>query len=228
MVLSWEPKGSAVINVLENLPFSTASASIRVEPVQARSAARVSALLDAACEAMHDLGYEQLTTAMVADRAGASIGTVYRYFPDRVAVLQAVAQRNLELVSQVLTTAFAKHNPSSVRETIDVVVDQLVEVFRNEKGFRSLRAGDCLDLRPVAATRTNNSRIAEIVREDVRQRLGIRLDSEGRLAFETAIDVIDALLSRAFLLSDRGEGALIEEARRMGHAAVNGTENRIS
>jgi AcrR family transcriptional regulator len=165
---------------------------------------------------------------MVAERAGASIGTVYRYFPDRVAVLQAVAQRNLERVSRALIGAFEARNPANIQETLDVVVDQLVEVFRSEKGFRSLRVGDCLDLRPVVASRTNNSLIAEIVREDARQRLGIRLDSEGRLAFETAIDVIDALLCRAFLRSDRGEGALIEEARRLGHAAVNGTENRVS
>ncbi|MBT5616278.1 MAG: helix-turn-helix transcriptional regulator, partial [Microbacteriaceae bacterium] len=79
-----------MMNMTDNHATMTISAPIRVEPVQARSTARVNALLDAACETMHQLGYEQLTTAMVAERAGASIGTVYRYFPDRIAVLQAV------------------------------------------------------------------------------------------------------------------------------------------
>lgn len=195
-----------------------------MEPVQARSTARVNALLDAACETMHELGYEQLTTAMVADRAGASIGTVYRYFPDRVAVLQAVAQRNLERVTSVITKQLSAQNPTTVNQTFDVVVDALVEVFRSEKGYRSLRVGDCLDLRPVVTGRSGNTQIAEIVREDIRQRLGLRLDSEGRLACETAIDVVDALLDRAFLRSDRGEGALIEEARRMARAAVAAIE----
>lgn len=195
-----------------------------MEPVQARSTARVNALLDAACETMHELGYEQLTTAMVADRAGASIGTVYRYFPDRVAVLQAVAQRNLERVTSVITKQLSAQNPTTVNQTFDVVVDALVEVFRSEKGYRSLRVGDCLDLRPVVTGRSGNTQIAEIVREDIRQRLGLRLDSEGRLACETAIDVVDALLGRAFLRSDRGEGALIEEARRMARAAVAAIE----
>lgn len=216
-------KGCDPINVLENIPLNSA-ASIRVEPVQARSTARVNALLDAASETMHELGYEQLTTAMVADRAGASIGTVYRYFPDRVAVLQAVAQRNLERVTRVITEELSRHNPTSVAQTFDVVIDALVEVFRSEKGYRSLRVGDCLDLRPVVTGRGGNTQIAEIVREDIRHRLGLRLDSEGRLACETAIDVADALLGRAFLRSDRGEGALIEEARRMALAAVAGIE----
>src|SRR5580698_1466695 len=84
-----------------------ASANLRNEPVQARSTARLSALLDAAAAAIAELGYERLTTAMVAERAGASIGTVYRYFPDRIAVLQALAARNLELVLGGLRGAVA-------------------------------------------------------------------------------------------------------------------------
>ncbi len=159
---------------------------------------------------------------MVAERAGASIGTVYRYFPDRIAVLQAVAQRNLERVTHVVNLELSRSNPSSVAETFDVVVETLANVFRSEKGFRSLRVGDVLDLRPVVTSRSGNAQVAEVVREDLRNRLNLRLDSEGRLACETAIDVVDALLGRAFLQSDRGEGALIEEARRMAHAAVAG------
>jgi hypothetical protein len=37
---------------------------------------------------------------------------------------------------------------------------------------------------------------------------------------ETAVDVIDALLGRAFLHSDKGEGTLIDEARRMARLAL--------
>jgi hypothetical protein len=59
------------------------------------------------------------------------------------------------------------------------------------------------------------------VSDDLRERLNVRLDSAGRLAVETAIDVIDALLGRAFLQSDRGEGTLINEARRLGRLALS-------
>jgi AcrR family transcriptional regulator len=196
------------------------SQAIRVEPVQARSAARVNALLDAASDAMHDLGYEQLTTAMVAERAGASIGTVYRYFPDRIAVLQAVASRNLERASRALARALASRNPSSAEESLDCAVDALVDVFRQERGFRSLRVGDCLDIRPVTSGRGGNAELARVVRDDLHQRLGLRLDSAGRLSIETALDVVDALLARAFLGSDRGDSTLIDEAKRMARAAV--------
>lgn len=208
------------MSIIENASLALGSAAIRVEPVQARSAARVNALLDSASQAIHEFGYEQLTTAMVAERAGASIGTVYRYFPDRIAVLQAVAARNLDRASHSVMAKLSSANPETLVATIDCVVDALVELFLSEPGFRSLRVGDGLDIRPVSSGRNGNAELARVVRDDVHRRLGLRLDSASRLSIETAFDVIDALLGRAFLSSQHGDSALIEEARRMGRAAV--------
>jgi len=208
--------------VMENQPTMTISAPIRVEPVQARSAARVNALLDAACETMHEVGYEQLTTAMVAERAGASIGTVYRYFPDRLAVLHAVAARNLEVVLGALGANMATATVGNLSEAMTVTVDTLVEIFTSEKGFRSLRVGDVLDIRPIPSGRQGNAAIAQAIRENLQARSNLRLDSAGRLGVETAVDVIDALLGRAFLHSDRGDNTLIAEAHRVAQLSVQG------
>ena len=49
--------------------------SLRNEPVQARSAARLETLLDAAAAVVDEIGGERLTTANVAEHAGVSIGT---------------------------------------------------------------------------------------------------------------------------------------------------------
>ena len=207
-------------NMIENHVTMTISAPIRVEPVQARSTARVNALLDAACETMHQLGYEQLTTAMVAERAGASIGTVYRYFPDRIAVLQAVAARNLDKLLLSLKDNQALDTPKDLSAAMTVAVDTLVEMFRTETGFRSLRVGDVLDIRPIPAGRRGNADIAQAIREDLQERANVRLDSAGRLAVETAIDVVDALLGRAFMVSERGDATLIDEAHRVAQLTV--------
>ena len=61
--------------------------ALRVEPAQERSLARIDALLDAAATVVDEVGFDRLTTAQVAELSGASIGTVYRYFPDRIALL---------------------------------------------------------------------------------------------------------------------------------------------
>lgn len=208
------------ISIVENPVSYAPSTPIRVEPVQARSAARVGALLDAACQTMHEVGYEQLTTAMVAERAGASIGTVYRYFPDRVAVLQAVAARNLERVTQALRADLAKSAPATVNAALRTALDTLTRFFREEPGFRSLRVGDVLDIRPLAGSRGGNAEIAAVIKDYLHDAHGLRLDSAGRVAIETAVDVVDALLGRAFMHSDRGESTVLSEAHRVSQCIV--------
>ena len=64
---------------------------LRNSPVQARSVDRLATILDAARPVLQEVGRDRLTTGMVAEAAGCSIGTLYRYFPDRVAVLDAIA-----------------------------------------------------------------------------------------------------------------------------------------
>lgn len=169
---------------------------------------------------MHEVGYEQLTTAMVAERAGASIGTVYRYFPDRVAVLQAVAARNLERVTQALRADLSTAQPSDVSGALAIALGTLTRFFREEPGFRSLRVGDVLDIRPVPASRGGNAEIASVLKDYLLETHGVRLDSEQRVAIETAIDVIDALLGRAFMHSERGESTVLAEAERVSQCVV--------
>jgi len=208
------------ISIVENPVSYAPSTPIRVEPVQARSAARVGALLDAACQTMHEVGYEQLTTAMVAERAGASIGTVYRYFPDRVAVLQAVAASNLETVTQAFRADLAKSAPATVNAALRTALDTLTRFFREEPGFRSLRVGDVLDIRPLAGSRGGNAEIAAVIKDYLHDAHGLRLDSAGRVAIETAVDVVDALLGRAFMHSDRGESTVLSEAHRVSQCIL--------
>lgn len=192
-----------------------ASANLRNEPVQARSTARLTALLDAAAAAIDELGYERLTTAMVAERAGASIGTVYRYFPDRIAVLQALAGRNLDRVLSSVDRAVADRRSTSWREAITAFFDSYVDAFRSEPGFASLRAGDVLDLRPATGTSTVNSHIAEVLLRALAERFGIEVSAKAKFGLENAIVIQDALVARAFARSPRGEAAFLESGRSL-------------
>jgi len=85
---------------------------LRNSPVQARSVGRLATILDAARQVLEEVGRDRLTTGMVAEAAGCSIGTLYRYFPDRVAVLDAIAPdrdlaaEKLETIRQALPEAF--------------------------------------------------------------------------------------------------------------------------
>ena len=70
----------------------------RKSPVQARSAASVDAILEATIQVLLGVGKERLTTTKVALRAGVSVGTLYQYFPNKSALLQAALRRHMEAV----------------------------------------------------------------------------------------------------------------------------------
>jgi AcrR family transcriptional regulator len=194
---------------------SGASATLRNEPVQARSTARLTALLDAAAAAIDELGYERLTTAMVAERAGASIGTVYRYFPDRIAVLQALSARNLERVFVGITAACADRGNKTWREASLGCFDAYVSAFRSEPGFASLRGGDIIDLRPATSAATVNSHLADVMANSLAARFGTDASVETRFAFENAVEVMDALVARAFARAKHGDAAFLDSGRAL-------------
>ena len=201
------------LEVLLDSSIAAGSPQLRNEPVQARSTARLAALLDAAAAVVDEIGYERLTTAMVADNAGASIGTVYRYFPDRIAVLQALGARNLERVLQRASDEVVDARHANWAEALTAAFDVLVDAFRHERGFRSLRVGDVIDLRPPAGTRTYNSIVAESLHAGLVARFNVPNTPEAQFAFETAIEISDALASRAFALDDNGDQAFLDASR---------------
>lgn len=72
---------------------SPAKSSPRRMPKQERATARRDALLDAAAGLFAEKGYGGATMTAVAQRAGASIGTLYEYFPDKHTLANALAKR---------------------------------------------------------------------------------------------------------------------------------------
>jgi AcrR family transcriptional regulator len=74
----------------------------RKTPVQTRSAVTVDAILDAAIQVLVAVGKERLTTTLVAQRAGVSVGTLYQYFPNKSALLQASLRRHMDEVGRAV------------------------------------------------------------------------------------------------------------------------------
>lgn len=74
-------------------------------PVQSRSTATVSAILEATIQVLLREGKEKLTTTLVAKRAGVSVGTLYQYFPNKRVLLQEVLRRHLNEVADAVENA---------------------------------------------------------------------------------------------------------------------------
>ena len=72
------------------------TATLRNTPRQARADRRVAQIRAAARLVIVTRGRDRFTTADVATLAGCSIGTLYRYFPDRVALLDDLFPHHVE------------------------------------------------------------------------------------------------------------------------------------
>jgi AcrR family transcriptional regulator len=69
---------------------TTNLSSNRRIPQQPRAERRVAQLVDAAAAVLAETGYDAATMTAIAERAGASIGAVYQYFPNKEAIVLAL------------------------------------------------------------------------------------------------------------------------------------------
>lgn len=69
----------------------------RRTPKQERAQATVDAILQATAQLLvADGGVARLSTNRIAKRAGVSVGTLYQYFPDKEAIVQALGEQTLD------------------------------------------------------------------------------------------------------------------------------------
>jgi AcrR family transcriptional regulator len=99
----------------------------RKSPRQARSQATVDAIFDATIQVLLAEGLQRLTTLRVAERAGASVGTLYQYYPNKQALLFAVLQRHVYEVGEQVRLAAESVHHTPLATMVRTVVDAFVE-----------------------------------------------------------------------------------------------------
>lgn len=117
----------------------TVSLEPRKSPVQARSIASVQAILAATIQVLLEVGKEDLTTTKVSERAGVSVGSLYQYFPNKSALLQASLRNHLEEVASAVERVCKEEQGSSLTR----MVTRLVNAFLEAK-MRDLQASVAL------------------------------------------------------------------------------------
>ena len=100
--------------------------SIRTAPQQPRGQQRVDLILDTAAVLFTEVGYENTTTNAIAERAGISIGSLYRYFPDRDAILRALTERYRAEIFALYDQAFTA---DVIYLPLPVLLDRLIDPF---------------------------------------------------------------------------------------------------
>jgi len=105
----------------------------RRKPVQARSRAMVERVLAAATQVLASEGYAQMSTNRVADAAGVSVGSLYRYFSDKDEIFETLRVRAAEAILARLTAAIAEAVRQPPRAAVRSVVATLVAVLEEHE-----------------------------------------------------------------------------------------------
>ncbi|WP_156721665.1 TetR/AcrR family transcriptional regulator [Streptomyces apocyni] len=189
----------------------------RREPVQQRSAERLTRILDACAALLDEVGYDGLTTRAVADRASVPIGSVYRFFSNKRAMADALAHRNLELYAQRVTVRIADLAHADWRAAIDVALEEYVAMKRTVPGFT------LVDFGVPAQSGDPNHLVADRLAALLAGHVDRPLDDRARRAVLVGVEAADAVLQRAFRADAAGDPELIAEVRTLLHAYLAGT-----
>ncbi|MFQ3223531.1 MAG: TetR/AcrR family transcriptional regulator [Pseudomonadales bacterium] len=113
--------------------------SPRSKPVQKRALARREQILAATAVLLEEVGQDDLTTILVAKRVGVSVGTLYHYFPNKYAILYALAEQWLgEWNLALLELEAHKIEALSLKKFVEKVMDRTLLVYKNQSGILPL------------------------------------------------------------------------------------------
>ena len=92
-------------------------------PRQTRSKHTVEAVLESAARVFSAVGYGRATTNAIAEQAGVSVGSLYQYFPNKLALLAAVHERHLETLMRAMTKACRAASPAGLEAALRAVIE---------------------------------------------------------------------------------------------------------
>ena len=115
------------------------STKARHKPLQARARKRHGQILDTTAELLEKVGVDDLTTVLIAQSLDISVGSLYHYFPNKIAILYALSQRWLDEINQALDDIDATLvDREDLRGFTEHCIDRLLEVYHRQRGILHL------------------------------------------------------------------------------------------
>lgn len=99
---------------------------------------RVAELLAAAEAVIHERGFEAATMSEIAERAGSNIGSLYRFFPNKDSVAEALLHHYSEVLDVAYAAIHAQASQATPTELADVLIDLLVTLRPQTQSLAAL------------------------------------------------------------------------------------------
>ena len=118
--------------------METATKKYRL-PQQNRSRQKFSDILETAAQLFAEQGIDQVTTNHIAAEAGVAIGSLYQYFPNKEAIIEALVDGYMAAASDVFPQEIDTVIP--IETVIREVISGFVQFRRQHLGFQVVLVG---------------------------------------------------------------------------------------
>jgi AcrR family transcriptional regulator len=185
----------------------------RKQPAQARARATVQAILDATAQVLVELGYERATTNVIARRAGVSIGSLYQYFPNKEALVTALAERHMGEVATMLVREVGLLRARPLPEAIRALIEALLRAHAVEPELHRVLIEQVPRLLGFEQIANMDRMFVELIRRELEQREEKLRPPDLELAVFMLVQAVQGITHAAVLEcpSALGEGRLAQE-----------------
>jgi AcrR family transcriptional regulator len=192
------------------------TAAVRRTPVQGRSSGTVQQIFQAASALLGRVPLEEITTSRIAAEAGVSVGALYRFFPDKQAIIDGIAVQRVEEFRASLEQCLAASDGMEAPAFMDAVIDAYVAFLDAHPDFRTIALGRHIS----ASTRERQVKPdvgpAAIVKRFILDRLGIDVPPDLDLKLRIVSETGDRLIAYAYEQPSEAErAAVIAELKRL-------------
>ena len=186
---------------------TAAASATRRAPVQERSRLTVARILDAAAEIADEQGIDAATTRAIADRAGVSYPSLYRFFPDRDAILGDLLERQCADLDARCVEAERTWTITSVADLLNNEIDLHVQYYRKHPSTARMWMGGRTSPGVTAYVRTRMRTLAERMHAILIGSGIIPADTDPR-ALLVAVEMADRMLELSYRGGDFDEDVL--------------------
>ncbi|MEU8699536.1 TetR/AcrR family transcriptional regulator [Streptomyces sp. NPDC048680] len=209
-------------------PQPASGVRLRRQPQQARSRARVEAILAAADRILSQEGYEALTMRRIAEEADTPVGSIYQFYADKSAVVDALGQRYLDAFKAAIDELVERAVDGELSDPVGMMVGVYADLFRSQSGGMALWAGRHLSPELARADEASNTHIAEGLQRIVEHLTGAPGGDRARRATRMVVWAANAVLHEVFKSDGEPDVETVDELRRMLNAYWEDLRGRLT
>ena len=203
----------------------------RRAPVQERSRQTVTRILDAAAAIADEQGVDAATTRAIADRAGVSYPSLYRFFADREAILDELLERHCAELDARCVEAEQTWQIESAADLLNNELDLHVHYYRLYPSSARLWMGGRSSPTVTKHVRARMKSLADRIHAILVHAGLIPADTDPR-ALLVAVEMADRVLELAFRdsndLPESGDAGFNQDILDIGRGALNAFASDLS